>query len=220
MTVKQRGTDSSGRPIYASDKLWKVWRQILDDKRLAEFRSLVVITQGAWMSKAGGGASASAGVHDKGGCFDLRTRTLTLAQTLTLIKVLRENGGAAWLRNMEHGGFKDPHIHVVFGFDDDLAPSAYRQWTAYLQGRNGLASNGPDYHPRPNPIITKPPSRIKPPRVGVLAARARAVLAVRYTRLAAGRLAKSKDPVLVKTAGEFIKIEASLRRALANMPKR
>lgn len=28
MTVKQRGTDSSGRPIYASDKLWKVWQQI------------------------------------------------------------------------------------------------------------------------------------------------------------------------------------------------
>jgi hypothetical protein len=33
-----------------------------------------------------------------------------------------------------------------------LSSGAYQQVQAYKAGRNGLASNGADYHPRPNPI--------------------------------------------------------------------
>lgn len=218
--VRSRGTDSSGRPIYASDKLWKVWQQILADPRLAPFRTLIVITQGSWMSLAGGGASASAGVHDKGGCFDIRTRTLTLPQIVVLIRVIREHAGAAWLRNLEHGGFKDPHIHVVFGFDDDLAPAASRQWTAYLQGRDGLKGNGADYHPRPTPLVVKPPAKVKPPRAGVLRSRLYAAAGRRALERGARVLAKSKDPELVTARKAFLGAATLTDRALAKMPKK
>lgn len=219
-TVRRRGTDSSGRPIYASDKLWRVWLQIVADPRLKSFRSLIVITQGSWMSLVdGGGASASAGVHDRGGCFDLRSRDLSNAQKGTLIKVIREHAGAAWVRTKAQG-FSKEHIHINFGWDDDLAPAASRQWTAYLNGRDGLKGNGPDYHPRPSPLVTKPPRRIRPPRVGVLAARARAVIAIRYLRLASRWLAKSKDPALVELRTSLKASEADVRRALAKAPRR
>jgi hypothetical protein len=219
--VRSRGTDSSGRPIYASDKLWAVWLRILADKRLADFDHLIVITQGSWMSLVGGGAKASAGVHDKGGCFDIRTRTLTPVQIAVLVKVIREHAGAAYLRNMDHGGFKDPHIHVIFGFDDDLAPAASRQWTAYLQGRDGLRSNGPDYHPRPTPLVTKPPRptpKPKPPRAGVLRARLYFAAAKRMNDRGIKAIAKSKDPALVKARAEAVETSNRIARTRSQMP--
>lgn len=158
-TVRRRGTDSSGRGIYATDFMWDWWEnQILADPRLASFRHIIVITQGAWQVKnPGGGAKDSKGYHDGGGPFDLRTRTLTLAQVLLLILVIREKGGAAYLRNIEHGGFTDPHIHFVLGADFGLSDGARFQWAEYLAGRDGLKGRGPDYHPRPSPLVTKPP---------------------------------------------------------------
>lgn len=158
-TVKRRATDSSGRGIYATDYMWSWWQKhILADARIKPFASLVTITQGAWMVKNGGGAAASAGYHDGGGTFDLRVWNLTDAQVALLIRVLREKGAGAYLRNMQHGGFSDPHIHFVLGTDFGLSSGARYQWNEYVAGRDGLSGRGRDYHPRPNPLVLKPPT--------------------------------------------------------------
>jgi hypothetical protein len=156
-TVRRRGTDSSGRGIFASDYMWAVWLLVLAHPLVKPFAHKITITQGAWMTLAGGGANDSAGYHDGGGCFDIRVWNLTDAEVRTLIRVLRMFGIAAWLRNLEHGGFKDAHIHIVLGTDHDLADGAAWQWSEYRAGRNGLASAGPDYHWRPTPLVTTPP---------------------------------------------------------------
>lgn len=156
-TVRRRGTDSSGRGIYASDYMWEVWLAVLAHPLIQPFAHKIVITQGAWMTVAGGGAKGSAGYHDGGGCFDLRVWNLTDNEVRTLIRVLRMFGIAAWLRDKVHGGFTDAHIHLVLGTDHDLDDGAAWQWSQYLAGRNGLASSGPDYHWRPSPLVTTPP---------------------------------------------------------------
>lgn len=156
-TVRRRGTDSSGRAIFASDYMWAVWLLVLAHPLIKPFAHKITITQGAWMTLAGGGANASAGYHDGGGCFDVRVWNLTDAEVRTLIRVLRLFGIAAWLRNLKHGGFKDAHIHLVLGTDHDLDDGAAWQWREYVAGRNGLASAGPDYHWRPRPLVTTPP---------------------------------------------------------------
>ena len=151
MTVSQRGTDTSGRPIFASDYMWNWWLGIVDQ---LGFRPTIV--QGAYMSRAGGGASASAGYHDLGGCFDLRTWDLTGGQIDAVVNTLRANGAAAWRRDRQHGGM-DPHIHFVLGTDTPLNSGAASQWRDYLDGRDGLASRGRDYERRPSPLVTTPP---------------------------------------------------------------
>ena len=114
-TVVRVGTDSSGRPIYMTRKMRRWYKRVCI--RLG-FKPTVI--QGAWMVKAGGGAKASAGYHDGGGCLDLRTRDLTPAQI-------------------------------------GLTRGATQQWADYIAGRDGLASRGPDYHWRPNPLVLTPP---------------------------------------------------------------
>jgi hypothetical protein len=152
-TVSQRGTDSSGRGIYATTYMWEWWQAIC-----RELGFTPVVTQGAWMARNGGGASASAGYHDAGGCFDLRVWNLTRSQVEQTIRTLRANGAAAWLRDSRHGGFTDPHIHLVLGTDDDLAPGAAYQWLNYLSGGDGMG--GRDYHPRPHPLVETPPESL------------------------------------------------------------
>lgn len=149
-TVSRRATDSSGRGIFASDYHWNWWLEVLS--RLDFTPS---ITQGAWMTLNGGGAQESAGYHDGGGCFDLRVWDLRTTQQQTLIRELRRSGSAAWLRDERHGGFSDPHIHLVLGTDHDLDDGAAYQWRDYLAGGDGMG--GRDYHWRPDPLVTKPP---------------------------------------------------------------
>lgn len=151
-TVSRRGTDSSGRGIYASDYMWSWWLAVIDS---LPFGDKVVITQSAWMTLNGGGASASAGYHDGGGCFDLRVWNLTQTETFALIRAIRRHGAAAWLRDMRHGGFSDPHIHLVLGTDYDIDDGAAYQWRNYIAGGDGMG--GSDYHPRPVPLVTTPP---------------------------------------------------------------
>lgn len=152
-TVAKRGTDSSGRAIYATAYMWDWWNAVCSE---LGFRP--TITQGAFMVRNGGGAQASAGYHDAGGTFDLRVWDLTKSQVDQTIRTLRASGAAAWLRNQQHGGFDDPHIHLVFGSDAPLAPGAAWQWLAYLNGGDGLSGGGRDYHPRPAPLVTEPPA--------------------------------------------------------------
>ena len=152
-TVAQRGTDTSGRPILASDLMWAWW-----EARCYDLGFVPTITQGSWMSKVpGGGAAASAGYHDYGGCFDLRVWDRTDAEVDAMIANFRANGAAAWLRNIVHGGFTDAHIHLVLRADNALSSGAAWQWIEYLNDLDGLASRGPDYHPRPSPLVRVPP---------------------------------------------------------------
>lgn len=149
-TVERRGTDTSGRPIYATQFMWDWWLSVVD--RLG-FTPTVV--QGAFMSRVpGGGADASAGYHDLGGCFDLRVWDLTEDQQGKVVRELRRSAAAAWLRDEQHGGM-DPHIHFVFGSDSPLASGASYQWLAYIAGGDGMG--GDDYHWRPDPLVTTPP---------------------------------------------------------------
>lgn len=149
-TVARHGTDSSGRAIWATDYMWSWWQRVCD-----ELHFVPTIVQGAFMVRSGGGADASAGYHDAGGCFDLRVWDLSVNQVEQVVRTCRRLGAAAWVRDHRHG--MDPHIHFVLGSDKPLASGAAHQWRAYLSGHDGLSSNGPDYEWRPTPLVTTPP---------------------------------------------------------------
>lgn len=74
------------------------------------------------------------------------------------VACLRAVGIVAWHRTTAQG-FSEPHIHCVLEGDPGLDPEAAAQVVAYHNGHNGLANNGPDDSPRPNPIpvFTYPP---------------------------------------------------------------
>lgn len=146
MTARVVGADSSGRPIRMTPLMERFWLDLCD--RLGFTPTIV---QGAWM--AGAGASQSAGYHDQGGPLDLRTWDLTPAQVTAVIREWRALGGPIWLRDARHG--MDPHLHGVVGGDEPMAPGARWQIEEYKAGRDGLTSRGRDYHPRPDPLVTR-----------------------------------------------------------------
>lgn len=67
----------------------------------------------------------------------------------------------------------DPHLHMVLGSDVGLAYGAAGQWRDYLAGRDGLASRGRDYHPRPDPLPIEPPEDWLMPTAAEVAAAVR-----------------------------------------------
>lgn len=152
-TVTKRGQDSSGRDLYATAYMWAWWDAVCRDLGFVP-----TITQGAFMTRSGGGADASAGYHDHAGTFDLRVWDLTDTQVFQVVRTLRANGAAAWLRSPQHGGFDDPHIHFVLGTDEPLSGGASYQWLAYINGGDGMG--GRDYHPRPHPLVAAPPDSL------------------------------------------------------------
>jgi hypothetical protein len=103
--------------------------------------------------KAGSGASASAGTHDRGDVFDIRINGMSRSKCLAVVNDFREWYGDAWLRSPEFGwpaSAGGSHIHVVMADSHyALSRGAQQQVTAYNNGRNGLASNARDPHPRP-----------------------------------------------------------------------
>lgn len=103
-----------------------------------------VVTQGSYQPP-GGGDAKSKGTHDGGGVVDLRW-----CGHPTCLLALRKAGMAAWLRTPLQGFTY--HLHAVVIGHPLLSPSAAGQVTAYLNGRNGLRSNGPDDGPRLDPI--------------------------------------------------------------------
>lgn len=141
------GRDTSGREIRMSPVFRNWWDAYVD-----ELGFTPTITQGGWMS--GAGASASAGTHE-GDALDLRVWDRSVREVGRMVSEARDMGCAAWLRDRHHGGFTDPHIHLIPGPWALAAPAAIRQWQSYVKGRDGLASNGPDYHPRPTPLVTR-----------------------------------------------------------------
>jgi hypothetical protein len=151
--VRLHGTDSAGRNLYMSDYLADWWEGVV---RELGFRPAIV--QGAHMLLNGGGAEASAGFHDRGGCLDLRTWDLTPTQIAAVIHATRNGGAGSWVRDERHG--MDPHIHLVLGSDFNLSTGAAWQWLNYLHGGDGLGDGaGRDYHNRPDPIPLTPPNR-------------------------------------------------------------
>lgn len=149
-TVIQHGTDPNGRPIYMTRYMAEWWERVTDELGFDP-----TIVQGAFMARAGGGAAASAGYHDLAGCLDLRVWDRSEEQVQRMIRVLRQMGAAAWLRDERHG--MDDHIHLVLGTDHPLTVGASYQWRQYVRGRDGLAGDGPDYHGRPSPLVLEPP---------------------------------------------------------------
>lgn len=147
MTVIQRGTDTSGRPIRATRAMWEAW-----DACCAELGFEPTIVQGGHMGDQS--ASASATTH-LGDAFDVRLWDRTDAERAEMIRVFRRHALAYWER-YESQGF-DLHAHMIPGPWASPSSGALAQWHAYLDGRNGLASNGSDYHWRPSPLVTTPP---------------------------------------------------------------
>ncbi|WP_028654883.1 hypothetical protein [Nocardioides sp. J54] len=147
MTYRAVGTDTSGRPIRMSPVFTDWWDLYVD--RLG---FVPTITQGGWMGDLA--AALSSTTHD-GDALDLRVWDRTQNQVQAMVREARALGAAAWLRDQRHGGFTDPHVHLVPGRWAHPSASALRQWDACRNGRDGLASNGPDYHPYP--LATTPP---------------------------------------------------------------
>ena len=169
-TVQRYGTDSSGRPIYMTKYMHQWLQNVLARPRVKPFAHKVTIVQGAWMARAGGGAAASAGYHDGGGCLDFRTWNLTTTEVNHLIVAMRLEGAAAWRRDAAHGGM-DPHIHITLGGDKGMTSGALNSWNQYLNGYNGLASYGRDYEWRPSPIrkfkYRAKPKKPKKPKINL-----------------------------------------------------
>lgn len=158
-TVNRYGTDTSGRGIYFTAFYWQVWQAVLRDPRVAPFAWKITIVQGGFMARAGGGASASAGYHDAGGTKDVRTWNLTAAEQATLWWVAALYAIYFWKRDDAHGGM-DEHGHSCAGWDRPIASGIAFQWAELQAGRDGLASRGPDYHPRPRPLVLYPPAHL------------------------------------------------------------
>jgi hypothetical protein len=139
--------------------MWAAHQDVLACPEVEPFADKVTIVQGAFMVRVpGGGAKASNGYHDAGGCLDFRTWNLTTAELNAFINAWRKRGGAAWRRDkaLLHGGF-DPHCHVTLGSDSPLSDGAKNSWKQYQDGDNGLtgSSHGSDYERRPTPLVLK-----------------------------------------------------------------
>lgn len=133
------GIDTSGRPVRLSPVFADWWTEYV-----ARLGFEPTIVQGGWLTNA---ADASATTH-AGDALDLRVWDRTRTEQTAMVRVAREMSAAAWLRDRVHGGM-DPHVHLVPGRWANPSPSALRQWDALRAGRDGLASNGADYHPYP-----------------------------------------------------------------------
>lgn len=149
--VIRYGTDTSGRPVYMTRRMARWF-----DGLQVETGLDLWVAQGAYMTRVGGGAAASAGYHDRGGCLDISVRNLDAHERTLVVRAARRGGAATWLRDQTHGGM-DPHIHLVLDVDFDKPTEVAWQFDEYLAGRDGLSTRGKDYHWRPTPIVKTPP---------------------------------------------------------------
>lgn len=106
----------------------------------------LTIVQGCF--RAGHGAAASAGTHDKSGVVDFRVWGYPPHVSIDdVVKALRQVGFAAWHRTVEQFP-TGAHIHAVAIGDKYLASLAAQQVQDYKIGRNGLANHGLDDGPQ------------------------------------------------------------------------
>jgi hypothetical protein len=139
----------------------EVWEALKDMPEVQDFAWKLTIIQGAFMVRAGGGASASAGYHDQAGCLDVRTWNLTADELNRFIRASRKIAFPFWRRDYSylHGGM-DPHAHGTLGTDHPLTSGAQDSWSSYVHGGDGLAGSRPDYEWRPSPLVTTPPANL------------------------------------------------------------
>ena len=136
-------TDAYRRTTYQGETLNYRTLEMFERAR-RRFGFAVTISQGSYKAdEPGGGAPQSAGTHDGGGVLDVGGTALTSAQRKTVETELRRVGFAAWVRDPSQGDWPY-HIHAVAVADHELSAAARAQVVAYNNGRNGLASNGPD----------------------------------------------------------------------------
>lgn len=149
-TEKQNQAAQAGSG-YAPWPDWKAgdeqrvnWGGVTVNKRTAAmmdhaksvFGKAISAIQGSYSS----GVAASAGTHSGGGAIDVGPAVDEL------VGAMRASGFAAWHRTTAQG-FSGDHIHGIAVGDHELSPEAQAQVTAFFNGKNGLADNGPDdYH--------------------------------------------------------------------------
>lgn len=156
--VVQRGMDVTGRKAWASDYWWNLWEQML---WALPFGDRLRLFQSPWQIKNGGGARASSSYHNGAGAGDGWIDDLSPAEVADLIAYLRDETGApAWERGPGlPGDFADHHVHWDWQHDPGWRyPGLNLALADYVAGGNGLsgAAHGPDYHPRPSPLVLAP----------------------------------------------------------------
>ena len=97
----------------------------------------IIVLQGSYQAKFGGGATASAHTHDQGGVVDVATAHLSRLQRIKLNRWAKRAGFAAWYRNWPG----NRHAHWVLRGHRDLHPEAAAQVRSYDAHRDGLFHN-------------------------------------------------------------------------------
>lgn len=128
---------------------------------VAPFAWKIVIVQGAFMLRDGGGAQDSSGVHNAAGCLDIRTWNLTTAEITAWVHASRLLGFPFWRRDWTwaHGGMS-PHAHGTLLSDMPLSSGAATSRSSYINSGDGLAGVRGDYEWRPIPIVLFPPNEL------------------------------------------------------------
>lgn len=154
-SVHRYGSDAYGRPVLMTVFMHDWFEAYVD-----ELGWRPRIAQGAFMSRLGGGATASQGAHDLGGCLDLITDGCTTSEIDHMVWTSRKRGAGGYRRDRtwRHGSMP-PHMHLTLGTDRPLSDMAATLWSSYVAGGDGLGIQPPqsDYERRPIPLILTPP---------------------------------------------------------------
>lgn len=161
LTVRYLGRDSSGRGLYMTQWMLDVHNAIKRHPLVSPFAWKIVIVQGAFMVRNGGGAQDSSGVHNAAGCLDIRTWNLTYMEINAWVRASRLLAFPYWRRDQFwiHGGMPE-HAHGVLGSDGPHSAGSWASWTSYLNDGDGLAGPGSDYEWRPDPLVIFPPAEL------------------------------------------------------------
>lgn len=140
------------RPVTARVRDCLLYAQALYRKRSGDKRFKIRLAQGSF---SGGSVEASGSTHDGDAVVDVRTRGIgmTAPEIRMLSRALKDAGAQPFVRDERDG--MDPHLHVLFGWDGQMAASAKRQLVDYDKGLNGLTNRKRDR----NTYRTKPKLR-------------------------------------------------------------
>ena len=154
-TTWWRGHKFDNRTVSAL--MWMEKRYLAHGKNRRPFS----IGQGSFAN-----GSLSAGTHSGGSSADIGFAGLNKKQRKAVVKWGRKAGGAIWPREGAVWGTNNDHAHLILlptgSGKTNASPGAKTQISAYLNGRDGLAGNGPDTSPRPKPIPRWSHKRNKP----------------------------------------------------------
>lgn len=141
-----------GRPVTARVRDCLLYAQALYRKRSGNKRFKIRLAQGSF---SGGAVEASGSTHDGDAVVDARTAGIgmTAPDIRLLSRCLKDAGAQPFVRDERDG--MDPHLHVLFAWDAQMAASAKRQVVDYDNGLNGLTNRKRDR----NSYRTKPKLR-------------------------------------------------------------